>query len=198
MNKTTKIVLIVVGSLLVLCACTTAALLGTGIWSFTQVARFAESNTSEDPQKVAQIASAIAAFDVPEGFTKQYGIKIGDWNLVQYMTGDENTILFVTQFPAGTSINVDEMMRQIQQNSRRESSPWYGMTTTVVEQKPVTIRGQETTMSISEGKNNQGVQYRMANAKFQGNGEGPAMFLIVGPTDQWDDQILENFIASIK
>jgi hypothetical protein len=198
MNKTTKIILIVVGSLLVLCACATAALLGTGLWSFGKIAQFAEQNTSEDPQEVSRIASNIATFDVPEGFNKQYSIKIGDWSLVQYMTGNEKSILIVTQFPAGTSINADEMMRQIEKNSRNPGSPWYNVDTALVEQKPITIRGQESTLSISEGTSKEGVSFRMANAQFQGNGEGPAMFLIAGPAEQWNDQVVEDFIASIE
>lgn len=198
MNKTTKTILIVIGSLLVLCACTTAVLLGTGAWSFGKLVQFAENSTTENPQQVAQIASEIATYDVPESFNKQYGMKIGNWSLVQYMTGDEKTILFVTQFPAGTSINMDEMMRQIQSNSRNPNSPWYNIDTALVEQKPVIIRGQETTLNISEGTTKEGVLYRMANAEFQGKGEGPAQFMIVGPADQWDEQMVEDFIASIQ
>jgi hypothetical protein len=198
MDKTTKTILIVIGSLLVVCACAAVVLLGTGAWSIGKLVQFADSSTTEDPREVSQIASEIAAFDIPEGFNKQYGMKIGSWSLVQYMTGDEKTILFVTQFPAGTSINVEELMRQIKNNSRNPNSPWYNLDTELVEQTPVTIDGQETTLNISEGTTREGVFYRMANAEFQGNGAGPAMFMIVGPADQWDTQLVEDFIASIQ
>ncbi len=198
MNKNTKIILIVIGSLLVLCACTSAVLLGTGAWSIGKLVQFAENNTTENPQDVAKIASEISTYDVPAGFNKQYGMRIGSWSLVQYMTGDEKTILFVTQFPAGTSVNMEEMMRQIRSNSDNPSSPWYNADMALVEQKPVTIRGQETTLNISEGTTKEGIPYRMANAEFQGDGEGPALFLIAGPADQWDSQLVEDFIASIQ
>src|SRR5689334_21612088 len=118
MDKTTKIILIVIGSLLVLCACTTAALLGTGLWSFNKIIRFAEQSTTEDPQKVAQIASEIADFDLPEGFNTQYGMKIATFSMVQYNRRSKDTYILLTQFPAGTSINVDEMMRQIKNSAR--------------------------------------------------------------------------------
>jgi hypothetical protein len=198
MNNTTKTILIIVGSLLLVCACCVGVFSVTGLWSTFQFANWAGSNTSENPEKVAQMASEIADFQVPEGFEKQYGMKLGGLSLVQYMTDNERTVIFVTQFPAGTSINVDEMMRQIQRNSRSENTPWYGMTTALVEQRPVTIRGQETTMSISEGTNEQGVLYRVANAEFQGNGDGPAVVMIVGPADEWDIKTFEDFIASIQ
>ena len=198
MNQTTKTILIILGSLLVLCACGAAVLMGTGLWGFSRVIEFADNSTTEDPQEVAQIASEIADFDVPETFTKQYGIKIATFSMVQYMTSDEDMYIFVTQFPAGTSINPDEMMREIQNNSRNPNSTWYNNDTHIVEQAPVSIRGEETTLSISEGTSEQGELFRLANAKFQGNGEGPALFMIVGPADEWDSELVGDFIASIR
>ena len=198
MDKTTKTILIVIGSLAVLCACTFAALLGTGAWSFTKLVQFADQNTTEDPQKVAQIASGIAEFDLPEGFNTQYGMRIATFSMVQYTTGREGTYIFLTQFPAGTSIDADEMMRQISENSRNPNSPWYNTDTTLIEKKPVTIRGEQTTLSISEGKTKEGVPYRLANATFRGKGEGPVLFMIVSPAGEWDNQLVEDFIASIR
>lgn len=198
MNKTTKTILIILGALGLICICGAAILMGTGLWGFTRIIDFAENNTTEDPQEVAKIASEIADFEIPEAFTKQYGIKIATFSMVQYMNSGEDTFLFVTQFPAGTSINPDEMMSQIRSNSRNPNSPWYNTETQLVEQRDVTIRGEETTLSISEGTNEQGVTYRIANAKFQGNGAGPALFMIVGPVDDWDIELAEDFIASIE
>ena len=198
MDKTTKTVLIILGSLLVLCACGAAVVFGTGLWSFTKVVQFADQSTTEDPQEVAQIASEIADFSLPEGYTTQYGIKISNFSMVQYTTRNEDNYIFLTQFPAGTSINPDEMMRQIRDNSRNPNSSWYNTDTHLVEQKPTTIRGEETTLSINEGTNDQGELYRLANVKFQGNGEGPALLMIVGPADQWDETMVEDFISSIR
>jgi hypothetical protein len=198
MNKTTKTILIIIGSLLLICACGGALVMATGAWSIGELVKWADRSTTEDPQEVAQIASEIAEFDIPEGFTKQYGMKIATFSLVQYMTGSEDMFIFVTQFPAGTSINPDEMVRQIRNNSRDPNSRWYNTDTQIVEQKPVTIRGEETTLSISEGTSEQGVLYRMANAKFQGNGEGPAVVMVIGPADEWDAQLIADFIASIQ
>lgn len=197
MDKTTKTILIILGSLFVLCACTVAILLGTGLWSFGKLVQFADNSTTEDPQQVAQIASEIADFSLPEGYTTQYGMKIASFSMVQYTTPGEDTFIFLTQFPAGTSFNVDEMMRQIRDGARNPGSPWYNLETELVEQKPISIRGGETVLSISEGTNDQGVLYRMANATFQGRGDGPSLLLIVGPADQWDMDSVEDFIESI-
>jgi hypothetical protein len=198
MDKTTKTVLIIIGSLLVLCACTVAILAGTGLWSFGKFVQFADKSTTENPQEVAQIASGIADFNLPEDYTTHYGIKIATFSMVQYTTRNEENYIFLTQFPAGTSINVEEMLRQIKNSSRNPNSPWYNVDTTLVEQKRVNIRGEETTLSISEGKSDKGVMYRMANATFQGKGAGPTLLMVVGPADQWDTQLFEDFIASIR
>ena len=198
MTQTTKTILIIIGSLAVLCACAAAVLIGTGAWSFSRLVRFADKSRTEDPQEVASIASEIADFKLPEGFTTQYGIKISTFSMVQYTTRGEDTYIFLTQFPAGTSINPDEMMREIKNSGRNPNSPWYNMDTELLEQKPVDICGAETTLSISEGTSDQGVLYRMANAKFQGKGDGPTLLMIVGPADQWDTKLVEDFIASIQ
>jgi hypothetical protein len=198
MTQTTKTVLIIIGSLLLLCACTTAVLMGTGLWSFGKLVQFADNSTTEDPQEVAQIASEISDFDVPAGFDTQYGMKISTFSMVQYTTRNEENYIFLTQFPAGTSINVDEMMRQIKNSSRNPNSRWYNVDTELVEKRPVTIRGEETTISISEGTSDQGELYRMADAIFQGRGEGPTLLMIVGPADQWNNALIEDFIASIR
>lgn len=198
MNKTTKTILIILGALLFICACGAAVVLATGARSVAEIVKWADQNTTEDPQEVAKIASEIADYEIPESLTRQYGIKFATFSMVQYMNSSEDMFLFVTQFPAGTSINPDEMMREIRNNSRNPNSPWYNTDTELVEQRKVTIRGEKTTLSISEGTNEQGETYRIANAKFKGNGAGPALFMIVAPADQWDDELLQDFIASIQ
>ena len=198
MNQTTKTILIIVGSLVLLCGCGAVLLAGTGLWSFSRFVEFADESTTENPQEVARIASEIADFNLPEGYTAQYGMKIATFSMVQYTTRSEESYIFLTRFPAGTSINVDEMMRQVRDGARNPNSRWYNVDTELIEQKPVTIRGQETTLSISEGTNDQGELYRMANVTFQGRGEGPTLVMFIGPAGQWDIEMVEDFIASIQ
>jgi hypothetical protein len=38
----------------------------------------------------------------------------------------------------------------------------------------------------------------MANATFQGRGEGPTLLMVIGPADEWDIEMVEDFIASIQ
>lgn len=198
MDKTTKTIWIVLGSLFLVCACAAGMLFATGLWSVGKIANWAQSNTREDPAKVQQIAAEIADFDIPAGFNKHYGMKLGELRLVQYMTDNEKVVVILTQFPAGISINPEEMLRDIRNGSRDPNSPWYNTDTKLVEQRPVTIRGEETTLSISEGTDDKGTLFRVANARFNGNRNGPALVMIAGPADQWDLAMVEDFIALIQ
>ena len=66
-----------------------------------------------------------------------------------------------------------------------------------MEEKPILIRGQETTLRISEGTSSEGITYRTATATFQGNG-GPSLVMVAGPIDEWDIELVETFILSIR
>ena len=197
MDKSTKIILIVLGSVLALCACAGVAVFATGLWSFSKFVNFAERSISESPQVAVRLGSEIADFEVPEGFGSPYSVHFGDVTLIGYKSPSEKSHLLLAQFPQGTSINLDEMLRIIEEGSGDPNSVWYKTDTTLVEQKTVTICGQETTLNISEGISSDGVAFRMASAKFEGRG-GPSLVMVAGPTDEWDSDVVEVFIESIQ
>jgi hypothetical protein len=197
MDKTTKTILIIIGSVLLVCICGVSVLAATGLWSFRNIVRWADTNTSENPQEVVRFGSEIADFDMPEGFGSPYGMHFGEITSVGYASQSKDTHILLTQFPEGTHVNVEEMLKLIDQYSNDPDRPWVGAQTTLIEEKPVTIRGQETTLSISEGTSSDGTTYRSAIATFQGKG-GPSMLMIAGPIEEWDIEMVEEFIASIQ
>jgi hypothetical protein len=197
MDKTTKTVLIIIGSVLLVCICGASVLFATGLWSFTNIVRWADTNTSENPQEVVRFGSEIADFDVPEGFGSPYGMHFGEITSVGYASQSKNTHILLTQFPEGTHVNVEEMLRLINQYSIDPDHAWADAQTTLIEEKPVTIRGQETTLSISEGTSSDGTNYRSAIATFQGKG-GPSLLMIAGPIEEWNIEMVEEFVTSIQ
>ena len=194
MNKTVKILLIIAGVLVVICGCTSAVLFGSGLWSIGQVLRWADTNTSEDAQDVAKIAAEIAEFDLPAGFASPYGMHFMGFTSVGYLSQSGHTHIYLTQFPENTHVDVDEMMRMLNEGGRSE--PWAGSTITEVEQKPVTIRGQESTLNIGKGQSSNGEDFRVATVEFQGNG-GQALLMVAGPVEEWDLEMVETLIASV-
>jgi len=88
-------------------------------------------------------------------------------------------------------------VKLISKYSSDSGNRWDNSRAKVVEEKPVTIRGQETMLTTSEGISSDGTPYRTAIATFQGRG-GPAFVMIAGTLDEWDTAMVENFIASIQ
>ncbi|MGB7875624.1 MAG: hypothetical protein WBL25_14670 [Anaerolineales bacterium] len=197
MDKTTKTVLIVIGSILVLCACTGIAVFATGLWTFSRVAHVAEQSVSVSPEAAVRVGGEIADYEVPEGFGSPVSVHIGDMTLLRYTTQNENSYILLAQFPEGTSVNVEEMLRLMEEGSGDPNSVWYSTETTRIEQKPLTIRGQATTLNISEGTSSEGITYRYATARFEGKG-GPALVMVASPLGEWDIELVEEFISSIR
>ena len=196
MDKTTKTVLIIIGAVLLVCVCGAAILSITGIWSVAQIVNWADTNTTEDLYEVADMANEIAVFTLPDGYGSPYGIHIGEITAIGFSSPSRNTHILMAQFPNGAVVDVDEMLKQINRYSKDPNGSWYAETT-LIEEKPVSIRGQETTLSISEGSSSEGVTYRSAIANFQGKG-GPSLVMIAGPVNEWDILMVEGFIASIQ
>lgn len=197
MDKTTKTVLIIIGSVLLVCGCVAAGIFTTGLWSFNRFVNFAEQSVSESPQVAVRVGHEIADFEVPHGFSAPYSIHFADVTLIGYKSSSERSHLLLAQFSEGTSINVDEMLRLIKEGSNDPDNIWYNTETELIEQRAVTIRGRETTLKISEGISSDAVEFRMATAKFEGRG-GPSLVMIAGPLDEWDADMVETFIESIQ
>lgn len=197
MDKSTKTILIVIGSILLVCGCITAGIFVTGLWSFVSVVNFVEQSVSESPQVAVRLGSEIADFEVPEGYGAPYSVHFGDVTMVAYKSQSEKSHILLAQFPDGTSINVEEMLKTIEKGSGDPDSIWYNTETTLVEQRSVTICGQETTLNISEGTSSDGVAFRTATATFEGRG-GPSLVMIAGPIDEWDADMVEDFISSLE
>jgi hypothetical protein len=68
----------------------------------------------------------------------------------------------------------------------------------VVETRPVTIRGKETSLVISEGSSSDGSTYYQAAAMFEGKGGGIALVLLNKPADSFDADAVEAFVNAIE
>ena len=197
MDKTTKTILVIVGSLLVICACAVAAIFGTGLWSLAKYNQWSDTNTTRDLYEVAELSQEIAIFTLPDGYGSPYGMHIGEITSVGFASPSRNTHLLLTQFPEGTSINTEELLKQISKYSMDPDTNWNNAHMKVIEEKPVTIRGQQSTLSISEGTSSDGTNYRSAVTTFNSN-KGVTLLLIAGPLEEWDSKMVEDFIASIQ
>jgi hypothetical protein len=181
----------------VLCACAVAAIFGTGLWSLAKYNQWAETSTSNDLSEVAKLSQEIAVFTLPDGFGSPYGMHVGEITSVGFSSHSKNTHILLTQFPEGTSINTEELLKQVGKYSMNPDSGWNNTRMTVIEENPVIIRGQESILSISEGTSSDGTIYRSAITTFDSN-KGVTMLVIAGPLEEWDRKLVDDFVASIQ
>ena len=197
MDKSTKTTLIILGAILLVCAVAAMAILTTGLWAFGRFVAWADRGISESPEVAVRVGSEIAEYEVPNGFGSPYIVHFGKASLVGYTSGSERSHILLAQFPVGTHVDVNALLKQISKGSGQPDSVWYNTETTLIDEKPVLIRGEECILNISEGTSSEGTTYRSAVATFEGRG-GPSLVLISTPLDEWDMDLVEAFIASIQ
>jgi hypothetical protein len=147
---------------------------------------------SED---VAGKAASIADFNVPEGYQPEMALSLAGYTIVSYNPGDGQGHLYLIQAPASQDVTPEKLEEQL--SGVKVGQKDHYSRQTVVETRPVTIRGQETTLVISEGTNGEGDSYRQLTTAFQGKG-GLALLVLEEPVDRWDNQRVDELVASIK
>ncbi len=191
MNESKKL-LIGFGVVLALC-CFTA-----GIFYFT-VREFGsrmKNAVNGDPTSVARAQAEIAEFDIPSGY-KPIAINMLNYNLITLNPDSSNRDMMImlmqyTGLISGNSEQMEERLRQAV--SQQNNQP--GASMNVVDTQEVIIRNQTVTVTISEGQY-QTFTMRQWSTVFEGN-KGPTILMVQGAVKTWDDQLLENFIKSIK
>lgn len=192
MTKGTKIAIGVVAALVVLCVCLGVASFG-GLFYFGQ--QIAESAT-EDPAEVAEIASGIADYDLPPGFSEQFGMRFLIFDMVAFGSDDNKQAILLMQFSEMIGMDQAEMEQQMNQ-SVQEQMGQQDLDLQVVDQTTTTIRDETVTLTIREGTDVDDETVRQITGAFPGKG-GSALLMIVGPQQSWDQAAIDDFIASIR
>lgn len=200
MNKNTKIVLIIVSILVALCICTCIAM---GIGSVI-LGKGIDQAVTTDPTEAAALAQEIATYDLPPGY-EQNGFGFFGFNTIiiipkGFSDGsamyDSGLFIMLMQFPSSAELNEDQMEKQMEQAMEQQYSQ-KSMEITSIETQKITIRGEERLATISEGTTQQGQDFRQLFVFFEGN-NGTAALMIMGTLYEWDEKLIDNFIASFR
>lgn len=184
-----KSVLIVIAGFVAVCLC----IVVVGIAAMGGTSWLLFSSVGGDQAEVAASSEAIASYTLPAGFGDGYTVNIAGFSLVGYTGADGRSHIYLVQAPSG--VVVDEEALQQRMGEATGSNDWTEVT--VVERQPCTIRGQESTLVISEGVNHDGERYRSASSLFEGKG-GLALVNISAPSDHWDQEMVDTFIESLR
>lgn len=147
------------------------------------------------PTDVAKVAAQITDFALPEGYQPEMAVSLSGYSIAMYNPADGHSHLYLAQSTSNQDITQEKLDEMLAQAKIGKSDRATRMT--VVEKRSVTVRGQETTLLISEGTNGDGDPYREVTVAFPGKG-GPALLVMSEPTSRWDDARVDQLIASIK
>jgi len=192
MSRGVKITLVVIAVILVLCC------IG-GVAAYFIAQRVAGQAFTTDSKQAARIGQEIADYILPSGYKEVFAMNLAGVKMVAIGPKAQSAdamALVLMQFPAGMNISQRDMERQIsqalaQQGQRRN------VQMQVVGTQKVTIQGKSVTLTVSEGKAEDGKTIRQVTGVFDGKG-GPVMFMAIGAKDSWNEQLLTRFLASIK
>ena len=191
MNESKKL-LIGFGIVLVICCCVA----GVSYFAFREFANQMKSAVNGDPANVARAQEEISGFDVPPGYTS-FAFNMLNYNMITLNpeTPGRGMMIMLMQYTGLVSGNSEQMEEQLRRAiSQQGNQP--GAVTQVVDTHEEVIRNQTVIVTISEGKY-ETFTMRQWSTVFQGN-KGPTILMIQGTVGSWDDQILEDFIKSIK
>lgn len=198
MSRNTKIVVIVVVVLLLLCCCIGAGgfmAMRAGGSLLGQVASQGMSVT-EKPEEVTQIARNMVDYNLPPDYQAQFGMNLFGFNMAAFGPADESTTIMLMQFPAGLELDQAEMERQMQQALQRQIGQ-QELNLAVVDQITTIIRDQDVSLTVQEGTAGDGQPIRQISGVFQGK-QGLVMLMVVGSPENWNQQAIDAFIASLQ
>lgn len=194
MSRNAKIAIGAFGGLLLLCMC---ACVGAFVLLPRVAGPILEQSFSEDPAVAQEAAGEIATFDLPPGYEGAFSMNMLGFNLAAFSTDTGEPVIMLMQFPGSAQLDSQEMEEQMRSAMDQQFSN-DSIQLQEVGSETVTIRGEETTLVIREGMDEENqVAMRQVSGTFQGNG-GPAMLMIVGPVDLWDESQIDAFIDSIR
>lgn len=189
MNRTGKVAMIGIGGLLAMCLCLA---LGASL-SFWGTGRILSGMVDGDPDTVAEARDAMADYTVPAGFDEGAAISIAGFSMITHTGDDNRSHITLIQEPSWLALDRADLERQVAQASGAEV--WTEVK--MVDSQPCQIRGQETTLVISEGVSHDNHRYRSASALFEGE-HGTVLLSISGPAASWDEEMVQRFVEGIQ
>lgn len=184
MNRNAKIgITVIVGIVLLgICAC-----IGVFIYLGGRVVQ----SIVTDPDEIAKMRQEIAEYDVPEGYNENAMRLFGIQAIILSGYGSPENI-FLMSFPTNTELSQEDIDKALEQMSQQNQNAVWEQ----VDILPVTIQGQSVSMIVSEGSVGEYTQRRM-QCYWQGD-HGMLALQISGSVEDWDQSIVDAFLASIR
>jgi hypothetical protein len=165
---------------------------------FRQVGQQVQQGMKTDPASASKAAHEIVDYDLPQGYEEKMAMDLGFYAIAMLGPVDAEApgpIIMLAQF-SSYGMDPEQMEQQLRQSFEQQSGR-RGMNMELVEVKKMTIRGEETDVAVFEGTDEFGNSLRQLLASFPGK-DGTVMMMIMGDTQAWDEELVENFINSLR
>lgn len=191
MNESKKL-LIGFGVVGVLCLCIAVA----SLFTLREFGNRAEKMVSGDPTSVAKIKEDMVDFDVPPGY-EESAMNVLVYDMIMLspdISSNRGSMIMMMQYKSLVPANSEQLEQQMRQAAQQQGAS--GAQMYFVETLEKEIRGETVEITVSEG-DYEGFSMRQWLAVFEGN-NGPIILMVQGPVESWDDELLDDFIESIK
>ena len=195
-NKNTKAIWIGLGAAALFCLCAVAV----AFFVFYKAGQRVKEGMKTDPASASKAAHEIADYDLPPGYQEQMSMDLMVYKFAIIAPPTTNNsirgpMIMLAQFNA---IGTDpQQMEQQLRKSLEQQSGNRGTNMKVVDVKKMTIRGSEASVVTYEGSSANGNTLRQVITSFPGK-NGTAMLIIMGSAQTWDQQMVDDFIKSIR
>ncbi len=200
MSKNTKIILGIVGGIIVLCMCVCL-----GGWLALRIGgkSLVETMAVTTPAEAAAMAHGMIDYTLPPGYQENLAMNFWVAKMVIISKGGAvtsdptQTMIMMAEFPSSLEMNAEDMRNQLQQQmSQTTGQREWKME--LVDQQATVIRGQDVTLMIYKGVDENGVVVKqMVSSIFTGK-NGNIMLWIGGAEAGWDQYAIDAFIGSIR
>jgi hypothetical protein len=165
-------------------------------FGFRQFGKSVEKAANGDPASLEKMQEKIAGFDVPPGY-KSMVMSLVLYDVVSLTpdTARGSTSIILMQYNSLSFASEEQIKQQLQEMAEQQSGQ-AGASMKLVDSYETVIRGETVAVNVSEG-DYQGIAIRQLTTIFKGN-NGPTILLIQSAADYWDEQLVTDFIASIR
>jgi hypothetical protein len=157
---------------------------------------------SDNPDSSRQVGSSIVDYRLPFGYQEQGSLNLVLFKVV-YIAPEDNESQFdassqimLINVPSALAFRQEEARQEIQLAMLRSSNEISTME--YVGEQFTVIRGEKVRLEVYETFGEYDVPYRMLFSEVFPGKSGNVMLVIAAPINLWDQQVVDQFVGSIR
>ncbi len=151
----------------------------------------------DNPEEAAEVGGSIVDYDLPAGYDEQGAMNLFGFRMAFIAGPDENSMIMLAEFPASLAGDEAQMQQQMRDAFANQTGT-QNMELEFVSSEDVTINDAAATLATYEGTDSQGNNVRQILGVFEAKSGSPAMLMIFGDPNNWDEDGISHFLDSLE